>query len=233
MSLYRRAFWLVGVTAALLSTLPQSHCAIIAYTDRTAFDAALGGLGYTPSTLNFDSETAGSLIASGSSVGDTTFTYNFGGPQLLISDVYATTSGANFLGTDDGNAALQDGDDFAMSFAARSAVGMYLISADPLFDGDIQLTTGTSTASLVAANIQQTLFDGSNVFFLGLIDNSSTFTSAALSTHGPGGAFLYNVDDIVLASAAVPEPSSVVALASGAVGIALGRRYRRVMKSKE
>ena len=52
------------------------------------------------SVVDFDTSPTG-IVASGSSVGGITFTYDFGGVSLKISDVYDTTSPDNFLGTDD------------------------------------------------------------------------------------------------------------------------------------
>lgn len=214
--------------AAIVLALPDlASAAVITYTDRSVFDAAIISNGYVSQTLDFDSETAGTLIPSTTSVSGITFNYNFGSAQLLISDQYNTTSGTNFLGTDDGSDLLQDGDDFSLSFSARTAIGLYVISIDSLVDGDFTLTVGATTASLNTANLQQTLPDTSKVYFLGLIDDSSSFTSALLETHGGGGAFTYNVDDIITASsAAVPEPASVFLMASVAFGFGV-RKWRR------
>jgi len=57
------------------------------------------------------------------------------------------------------------------------------------------------TAHLVAADMQGSpLSDGSSVYFLGITDEASTFTTATISTQG-AGEFLFNVDDIVTAQA--------------------------------
>ncbi len=196
---------------------PLAHAVPTAYTDRTAFDTGVAALpaGTVVSTLNFDSLAAGTLIASGSGAGGITFTYGFGGVSLNVGAGYSTTSGANFLGTDDGDI-LQDGDDFNLFFAPKHAIGMYFISADTLFDGDITLAGGGGSASLLVADLQQTLSDGSSVFFLGLVDAAATFTSADVTTHGGGGAFLYNVDDIVTAGPqALPVPGTLALLGLG------------------
>lgn len=213
--MFRRLLCLIAVSFVL----PEfSHAAIITYTDRATFDADLLVNGYSSATLDFESPAPGTPIPSGGALSGISFNYNFGAIQLKVSNIYDTTSGTNFLGTNDGSDLLQDGDDFSMSFTARTAIGLYLISSDVLFDGDFTLTVGGTTASLVAADVQQTLPDlVSNVYFLGLIADSSTFTSAVLETHGGGGAFTYNVDDIITATAsstAVPEPASAFLIAS-------------------
>ena len=87
-----------------------------------------------------------------------------------------------------------------MTFAGARAIGLYVISRDELQDGDVLLVAGGGTAALVAANVQQTLADGSRVWFLGLIDHDPGFSRADLLTRG-SGAFLYNLDDIVTVDA--------------------------------
>jgi hypothetical protein len=144
--------------------------------------------------------------------------------MLTVENVFVTTSGSKYLGTDDGGL-LQDGDDLEFSFSARSGFGLYIISADELLDGDFELTSGLFTATLSAIDIQDTLSDGSNVWFLGLgsIDGS-TLTSAILTTHGGGGAFLYNVDDVVTTAAAVPEVGAW-AFGLAVAGLVVGYRF--------
>ena len=198
---------LIIVVAVVVSATAPALADLVAFTDRPMFDAAAPG---PLSVLNFDSEATGT-IPSGTTIDGIKFTYNFGGVSLAIADVFPTTSSPNFLGTDDADV-LQDGDDIDFTFSARTGFGLYVISADLLIDGDIQLTVGATTASLLSSAVQDTLSDGSNVWFLGIqSDDASTFTSASLTTHGGGGAFLYNLDDVVSSNiAAVPEVSSFV-----------------------
>ena len=60
-----------GLALALFVSA-AAHAATSTFTDPTAFSAALPN---RISTLDFDSETAGTLIPSASSLGDITFTY--------------------------------------------------------------------------------------------------------------------------------------------------------------
>jgi hypothetical protein len=232
----RSVLWIAMLSGCWL-TAPQCQAGIMTYTSQATFSADVSSLGYVSQVATFDSEVVGTIIPSGSANSGITFGYSFGGPQIKVSDLYSTTSGANFLGTDDGSDLLQDGDDFSMSFGARTAIGLYLISVDTLFNGDFTLTVGGSTAFLDAGSVQQTLSDGSSVYFLGLIDDSSTFTSASLSTHGGGGAFTYNVDDIITANdvVAVPEPTSALLFASMTAalwGVSRRRSMRTLAKAK-
>ncbi len=187
----------ISLIAACVLLMPViGQAAPATYTDQAAFTAALPGPG---TTEDFDGIAAGTVIASGTSVGGITFTYNLDGVQLKVSDAYDTTSSANFLGTEDADI-LQDGDDLSLGLAPVNAIGLYLMTTDTLADGDLSLTAGGATAALVAADVQQTLADGSTVYFLGIIDPETAFTSASLTTIG-GGSFLYNLDDITTAQA--------------------------------
>jgi hypothetical protein len=75
------------------------------------------------------------------------------GNQFGGGGPFATNSAANFLGTDDGDL-FQSGDDFAISFAASNAIGMHVITVDPLLDDDIFVTVGRESAALIVADLQ-------------------------------------------------------------------------------
>ena len=123
---------------------------------------------------------------------------------------------------------LQDGDAIDFTFAPRSGFGLFVISRDSLFDGDVRLTVGGTASSLISAASQLNLGAGGLAWFLGIRSNDgATFSSASLTTHGGGGAFNYNLDDIVTVSA-VPEPSSLFLLT---LAIALNTRLRRMKSS--
>jgi hypothetical protein len=208
-------------------TFNPASAGLITYVDRSGFDA-VGPV----NLIDFETSSVGS-ITSGGTLSGITFTYNFGGVNLTVDDQFDTTSGVNYLGTDDGGV-LQDGDDLSFSFSPVGGFGIYLISQDLLLDGDFTLTSGTATASLSALSVQQTLGDGSSVWFLGIRSTGAdTFSSAMLETHGGGGAFLYNLDDIVTANVtAVPEPSSLVLLMSVA-GIFGCRRFLKPLRKRK
>lgn len=207
-----------------------SNAALVAYTDQSDFMAALTG---TSTTLDFDSLTTPTIINSGDTLDGITFTYNFGSTDMVVTDgnqfggggPYDTTSGSNFLGTDDADIFLDD-DDFTLSFGAANAIGMYFITAEEpgtsIFDNDIQLTAGLGTAFLDVGNVQATLGDGALVFFLGLIDTTGTFSSASIDTPNSSGAFLYNIDDITVS--AVPLPGALWLFGSGLIGLLALRR---------
>jgi hypothetical protein len=184
----------LSIAGVLLAGLAQA--APQAYTDQSTFIAALPG---ASTTLDFDSAPADSLIPSASALSGITFSYALDGVQLKVSTTssgYSTTSGSQFLGTDDADI-LQDGDSLTLSFGAVNAIGLYVISNDVLEDNDLTLTAGGGTAALVKTATQGApLGDGSVVYFLGIIDDQVPFDTASLNTAG-NTAFLFNVDDIV------------------------------------
>jgi hypothetical protein len=187
----------LSIAGVLLAGLAQA--APQAYTDQSTFIAALPG---ASTTLDFDSAPADSLIPSASALSGITFSYALDGVQLKVSTTssgYSTTSGSQFLGTDDADI-LQDGDSLTLSFGAVNAIGLYVISNDVLEDNDLVLNAGGGTSSLLKIASQGTLGDGSMVYFLGIIDDQVPFTTASLNTAG-NTAFLFNIDDIVTVAA--------------------------------
>ncbi|WP_431066978.1 hypothetical protein [Methylotuvimicrobium sp.] len=193
--------------ALILLFSVNSYASFSTFTDSTAFHTAISG--YSASTLNFDNSVAGTTIANGGTLGGITFTYPdlaALGISMQILDTYSATSGANYLGTDSGGAFL-GGDSFQLSFAPVFAIGMFFLSGDELFDDDISLTvtnaSGTTQAFL-SSSYESTLADGSLVYFLGLLDETHTFSSVDVASTCDG-CYEFNVDDI---TTAVPLPGA-------------------------
>jgi hypothetical protein len=208
----------VSLTASLALLLALStDAAAQAFTTRAAFNAALPGAG---STNGFDTVTAGTTVASGGSAAGVTFTYNFGGTLLKVTSAYPAVSGANALGTADADI-FQDGDNLALSFPATNALGLNIITKETLQNGDLSLSAGGSTASIASIQIQQTLSDGSNVYFLGVVNATTAFTTATLSTVG-GGYFFYNLDDFTTARAQDTDHDGISDTADNCTQVANG-----------
>lgn len=124
------------------------------------------------------------------------FVYGFENAFMQFSDTSLSNSGTNYLGTSDADM-FQDGDNFEITMEPSVAFGIHFISKDELIDGDINVTFNGTTASLVGMDVEQTLNEGSQVYFLG-ITMDQPHTSATIQTLAQG-VFLYNVDDIIRA----------------------------------
>ena len=173
------------------------------FADQRAFADALPN---TPRVLDFDHMPPGTTIEDAATAGGITFSYDFEGLSMRVAHLYATTSAPNFLGTADGGM-FHDGDNFTLIFEPGSAIGLFFISADPLVDGDIKVSAGGATATLSAKRVQETLPDGSRVYFLGVVDAEAPITQARVEALA-GGFFLYNVDDIITAPIDTPSVAS-------------------------
>jgi len=199
----------------------NGNATLMTFTDQASFLGALPG---AANTLDFESLTAGDTIGNGDTVEGITFNYDVlesFGVQMQVSDAFLTTSGSNFLGTDDADV-FQAGDNFSFSFGPVNAIGMYFITADEMFDDDIVLNAGSGSIGLSTAAAGADLGDTGIPFFLGIIDTENTFMSASISSLDCGGCFLFNVDDI--STAVVPLPGALWLFASGLIGLFAARR---------
>ena len=203
-----------GLSAILLCcTMASAQAATTSYSSQAAFLAALSG---PVTTYDFDSSTAGTVINQGDTINGATFTYNLrlpGNPKILIDNSFATTSVANYLGTDDSSGAFVGGDEFTITFdETMYAIGMYVISDALIFDNDFTITTSNSQSASNSAAADVTLSDG-DAYFIGLIEDdfSQGFDSITLSSLDAG--YLFNVDDISVAP--VPVPAAVWLFGSG------------------
>jgi hypothetical protein len=227
--------------ALILACGGQAQAALVPYNDPTGFFAAISSFDST--TEDFEGTSAGTTLPSGGTIGGITFSYDFSGVELAVTDgdefggtlPAPTTSPTNFLATDDGDLFL-GGDDISMTFAAASAIALYIVSAEAtagsnptLFDGDLILSVGGATDAALDVDTRFDLDDGSYSYFLGLIDTAGTFAGATL-TAAPAavGAMTYVVDDITLAkSADVPVPGTLLLLFAGLAGAMAHRRAQR------
>mgnify|MGYP000005812362 CR=1 FL=1 len=211
------------VVLALLLPSADVEAVTLGFTDSTAFQAALPG---PASIVNFDNVNAGTPIPDGVPFQDISLTSNvdnvLGRSGLIVSAQFLTTSPLNFLGVNDGfTNEFLFGDELTLNFSASVlALGLSIIaSPDVTQDTDFLLVGGGGSA-FNAGTPEQTLFDGGEVFFLGLISDQA-FNSAQLISFGDqlDTSLGFNVDDITSVTpanpATVPEPSTVLLFGTG------------------
>ncbi|MEM7475742.1 MAG: hypothetical protein AAF483_12185 [Planctomycetota bacterium] len=207
------------------------QAAIVTYTDPGLFNAAIAGR--TNTTLNFDTTAVGTTIASGSAFGGLTFDYTWAsGEELRINDDNDTNSGNNYLAAStatDGEDLIADENNFTMTpVMDASAFGVFVITQDEAFDGDLRLVSGTSQVDLAGPSLS-TLGDGSHVYFLGFVANPDEILSP-VNLEADILAFLlnYRADDIVFSEALAPpapEPGSFL-VCTGVLSLLNFRRRR-------
>lgn len=220
----------LGVTSA--------QAALVSYTNYSDFTGALATAGLTTTTQNFDGIAADTVIASGASAGDLTFTYSGlqGGASLMISDndPGKMRSTPNVLGTNRTAADEQmtNPDGFTISFPDSYAFGLWFLTPEAvnngstgIFDDDFMLTIAGDDQGNATADVYT--FGTGFGYFIGFIDTVTPFSSATVSTYDQDtGNFTFRIDDVEYASAAMPIPSTLALFALGG-GLLGFRNFQR------
>ncbi len=210
----------------------SANAAPMGFTEEAAFMAAISG--FDPHTLDFESQDPGYLIQNGDSLEGITFAYDLFGENMAVTDEYMTTSGSNSLGLTwngvvEGDNYFWDGDEFDLAFDPVNAMGLYFITSDPAMAEEIWLQTQWGRAYNSEDSL--VLDDGGLAYFVGLVSDEP-FTSAHIGFAADDESnFVYNVDDITLASGEpsdpVPEPGSLLLLGCGIIGWLAVKRGRK------
>ena len=230
--LLRKCLLLVALVASIAFSQTTS-AALLTYTNLADYQAQLIASGIAETNFtNFDSlvplargmgsgtnfETAGIAFVGQNSLPLAPFSTS--------TESGATNSGLNFLGADFTNGTdFFGGDSFTIALQGASRAVRLNISTPNLIDSVnlATLTVGGTSISTLDAN-KTPISGGTNGYFLGIIDTTSSFSLASVSFLG---APLFRADDVGLVSVTgIPEPSSF-ALAAVA-GLFTFTRRRRV-----
>ncbi len=203
--------------ALIVLSSPPSRAAVITYTDRNAFLAALS----SSATDNYNDLTAG-YVSSPLNRSISGYDYNAVGLILLSSD-YGSKILWNGVNGDFYGA---NGDIMTLNFTAGSptAVGGYFFN----FDSSNPINYVVTVTAYPGAIAQSTVTSSSTNFF-GWIDDSGTpFTSLVIK---PGSSDAYpTVDDLILGQAAPPpSPAEVpgpLPVMGAAAAFTISRRLR-------
>jgi hypothetical protein len=200
------------------------NAAMVTYTDPSAYFAQIAAQSLTETGFtNFDSTGPGALGTSFMAGG-----IQFTSPIAMSIANGTTSSGSFFLGLDSLlNPDFQTGDQITLTMPANTrAVSLNVITdTPPDLTAFASLTVNGQGAIMVPGGTELT--GGFRSYFLGLINDSADIGSAVIDFSGTGLAF-YRVDDVSIAGlAAIPEPSSLLLVATGLMPF-LRRRTRRI-----
>ena len=174
-------------------------------------------------TIDFDNLADGSLVTTISGVTfSSSVTPDFG-LDLVVSSVYDTTSGQNYLGVGDGGSeAFFPGDTIDLVFATPiTSLSINFISTANTPPNTFSITTPVGFVSN-GNTPDSTLPDTGEVFTL-LFASATPFSSAQLFG-GNGGVHTYNIDDITFT--VVPLPPAFLLFASGLLFLGKATRVR-------
>jgi hypothetical protein len=234
-----RVLLFVLFTAGFGST--NAWAVLTGYTSLTAFTNAVGTFSsLESSTLDFDDLAAGATIQDGDILDSIQISFDIGGLDLIVTDLYDTTSGNNCLGVNDsGQEVFFSGDGLTFSFADPvQAFSIYVIgSPNDVLAGDFSISGG-GIAVLNSDTPDSVFTDGGEAYFMGIIADTpgESFSSVTLESFDPLQEllFLFNVDDVVTYTAPASQPSesseplpvSFAAVASAFVGLLFLMRRR-------
>ena len=162
-------------------------------------------------TINFDNLTSGSLVTTINGVtfsSSVTPEYSL---DLVVSSVFDTSSGENYLGVGDGGSeAFFPGDTIDLVFdTAITSLSINFISTSNTPPNTFSITTLFGSSS--SGTPDSVLPDTGEVFNV-MFTSATPFMSAQLYG-GAGGAHTYNIDDISFT--VVPVPPALLLFTSG------------------
>jgi hypothetical protein len=172
----------------------------------------LSPIAHSSTIIDFDNLADGTVV---SIIDGVTFSSSVApeyGFDLVVSNVFDTTSGQNYLGVGDGGSeAFFPGDTIDLTFATPiNSLSISFVSTSNTSPNTYSITTSEGSVSN-GITPDSTLPDTGEVFTL-LLTSATPFSAAQLFG-GNGGAHTYNIDDIAFTT--VPLPPAFLLFASG------------------
>lgn len=203
----------VSCMAVLVATAGQVQAAVVTYTDKTSFMAALA----SSSTDNFDD--LGNFTPFNSPLNRTVGPYTY---QATVSQGFYTVGSMSdvWFSTN----AQDDPMNFTINAGGPTAVGGYFFSTNPGGDS----ISDTVSVSINGGLFAQSVSTNSATNFFGWVSTDGT----PISSLRVSASVYATVNDLILGTgtvSAVPEPSSLAIFGIGAyvAGIGAVRRRRR------
>ena len=146
------------------------------------------------------------------------------GLDLIVSSVFDTSSGQNYLGVNDGGSeAFFPGDTIDLVFdTAITSLSVNFISTANSPEGTFSITTASGSAT--SGPIPDSILPDTGEVFSVMFSSATPFTSAQLYG-GDIGVQTYNIDDI--AFTVVPVPPAGLLFASGLLLLGRASWHRR------
>jgi hypothetical protein len=217
---------LVSSMAVVFISNPTVSAAIVAYDSYADYQnaALMADLTNTETIVDFEAFSPGSGLPS--SVGDTTFSSDFGFGSLRVwSGGDSTVSPGNYIGNgafSPASAQRLSDQPVQMSFGAlRSAAGIFIVPEAGA--SQVSLTIGGNTINVNTANIFLTP-NMNDAYFIGFVDDTGTNSIASMTLQGAASARYYFDNLTTFSAVAVPEPNLMFAMSVVAGGWMVRRR---------
>jgi hypothetical protein len=179
--------------------------------------------------IDFDALTPGTVVTTIPTIpGVVTFSSTITGYSLVVSDIYNTTSGSNYLGVGDGGSAVfLPADVVTLTFANPiTSLSVNFISSQYTPGQIFSIDAGILGSSISGTSWTQQLGDSGEVFPVSF-SSLTPFSVAYLTGASSNTIYSYNIDDISFTPAVVvPIPSTMILFGSGLVTILFARRGR-------